>query len=132
MPMVLVVDDDSGVLEVVSMQLSSMGLEVVTARTGRAALKQLCALTAEGKQVDVAIVDLLMPDVDGWRLIKAIKNNPLWQDVKVIVISGHAETPSDLLRIIEFDGVYVEKRAGFVETVGDIVKRVLENGTARL
>ena len=126
MPTVLVIDDDPGVSTMVAAQLEAMGIETITARDGRVGLRKLCERTAACEPVDAAIVDLVMPEVDGWQVLKAIKHNPLWEHIKVIVISGYADTPTDLLRIIEFDGVFVEKRAGFVDTVGDIVKRVLE------
>lgn len=127
MPSILVVDDDPGVLEIISAQLADSDMESETARNGRIALQKLCARTAEDKAFDLVVLDLVMPEIDGWKVLKAIKTNPLWEHMKVIVISGYADSPSDLLRIIEFDGVYVEKRAGFVETVTEIVRRVLED-----
>ena len=127
MPKVLIVDDDPGVMEAVSLRLRLLGIESDTARSGRAGLKKLCCRTCEDRLYDVVIVDIIMPDIDGWQVLKAIKNNPLWQDIKVVVISGYADSPQDLMRIIEFDGVFVEKRAGFIETVGEVVKRVLES-----
>jgi len=125
MPSVLVVDDDAGILELVSAKLSLLDIQCDTAISGRIALRRLCARTAEDRPYDVVILDIVMPDIDGWQVLKAIKHNPLWTALKVIVISGQADSPSDLLRIIEFDGVYVEKRAGFADTVGEIVRRVL-------
>lgn len=127
MPSALVVDDDEALLEIISTQLTSADIETVTARNGRIALQEMCARTAAGASFDVVILDLVMPEVDGWAVLKAIKNNPLWAPTKVIVISGHADSPSDLLRIIEFDGVYVEKRSGFVKTVTLVVDRVLKD-----
>lgn len=127
MPSALVVDDDAALAEVISTQLASAGIETVRAKNGRIALQEMCARTSAGKSFDVVILDLVMPEIDGWAVLKAIKNNPLWAPTKVIVISGHADSPSDLLRIIEFDGVYVEKRSGFVQTVTLVVERVLQD-----
>jgi len=73
------------------------------------------------------ILDLVMPNIDGWQVLKAVKNNPLWSSMKVIVVSGYADSPDDLMKIIEYDGVYVEKRAGFAEDVTQVVERVLED-----
>ncbi len=126
MPAVLVVDDEPAILELVSARLRLLGIDSETAASGRSALKRLCARTAEDRPFDVVILDILMPDIDGWQVLKAIKYNPLWSPLKVIVISGYADSPQDLLRIIEFDGVFVEKRAGFADTVGEVVKRVMQ------
>ena len=125
MPSVLVVDDDAGVLELIAVKLAEIGIDADTASGGRMALKKLCTRTVEDRVYDVMILDIVMPDIDGWQVLKAVKNNPLWSLIKVIVISGHANGPDDLLRVIEFDGVYVEKRAGFADTVGEIVRRVM-------
>jgi CheY-like chemotaxis protein len=128
MPRVLIADDDPGIVETVSVRLQMMGIESDTANSGRSALRKICERTCADRLYDVVIVDISMPDIDGWHVLKAIKNNPLWEAIKVVVISGFADSPSDLMRIIEFDGVFVEKRTGFIDTVGEVVKRVLENG----
>lgn len=127
MPQVLIADDDPGVLTLVATQLQIAGIESEAVSTGRAALRKLCERTVSKRPYDVIILDIVMPDVNGWQVLKAIKHNPLWQGIKTIVISGYANGPDDLMRIIEFDGVYVEKRAGFVEDVVSIVERVLRD-----
>jgi twitching motility two-component system response regulator PilH len=126
MPAILIVDDDMGVREALRMQLATMGHDADAAGTGHEALMKLCARTAADRLYQVIILDIVMPGIDGWQVLKAIKYNPLWKDIRVIVISGHANGADDLTRIIEFDGVFVEKRAGFVEMVSDVLERVLQ------
>lgn len=127
MPRVLIADDDPGVCEVLRAQLALADIEAETARDGRQALRLLCERTVARRPYDVIILDLVMPDIDGWQVLKAIKNNPLWASMKAIVVSGYADSPEDLIRIIEYDGVYVEKRAGFAEDVTQVVERVLRD-----
>lgn len=125
MARVLVVDDDPGITIMVGERLRALSITADAASSGRDALMMMCRATADGEPYDVAIVDIVMPGIDGWQVLKAIKHNPLWARTKIVVVSGYASSTEDLLRIIEFDGVYVEKRAGFLETVGEIVQRVL-------
>jgi len=110
----------------VSAALSLEGIEAETAANGRIALEKMCTCVVAKESFDVVILDIMMPEVDGWQVLKAIKNNPLWEHTKVIVVSGHSETAEDLMKIIEYDGVYVEKRLGFAETVSTLVTRVLD------
>lgn len=126
MPDILIVDDDMGVREALKLQLAAMGHDADAAGSGRDALMKLCARTAENRLYQVIILDIVMPGVDGWQVLKAIKYNPLWAGIRVIVISGHSNGADDLMRVIEFDGVFVEKRAGFVETVSEVLERVMQ------
>ncbi|MBP8953235.1 MAG: response regulator [Armatimonadetes bacterium] len=127
MPRVLIVDDDPGVCEVIRAQLALADIDAEIARDGRQALTMLCERTVAQRPYDAMILDLVMPNIDGWQVLKAVKNNPLWSSMKVIVVSGYADSPDDLMKIIEYDGVYVEKRAGFAEDVTQVVERVLED-----
>ncbi len=131
MARVLIVDDDPRIAMMVAERLRALGIDTDTASNGRDALLCMCAATTQGRPYDMAIVDIVMPGIDGWQVLKAIKHNPLWSSTSVIVVSGYASSTEDLLRIIEFDGVYVEKRAGFLETVGEIAQRVIADSDAR-
>ncbi|MBP8951797.1 MAG: response regulator [Armatimonadetes bacterium] len=126
MPRILVVDDDAAVREVIQMQLEMTGMEADTAANGRIALEKLCTSVVEGRPYDLVTLDIVMPELNGWQVLKAVKNNPLWQDIKVIVVSGELQSAEDLTHIIEYDGVFVEKRIGFTQDVGLIVQRILE------
>ncbi|NSW57393.1 MAG: response regulator [Armatimonadetes bacterium] len=127
MPRVLIADDDPGVCEAIRAQLALADIDAEIARDGRQTLTMLCERTVARRPYDVLILDLVMPDIDGWQVLKAVKNNPLWSSMKVIVVSGYADSTEDLMKIIEYDGVYVEKRAGFAEDVTQVVERVLED-----
>jgi len=84
MARILIVDDDPHIRQLVSYLLSSRGLEVVEAADGRQALERLDSVT-----VDLAIVDVMMPVMDGWELCKTIKAH---FDFPILMLTAKGET----------------------------------------
>ena len=125
MPKVLVVDDDRALREVMQRELIEHGMEVDTAQSGRDALLMLCAATLEGSTHDLVVLDIAMPEVNGWRVLEAIKANPLWEDIRVVVLSGYGHTAESLSRLTEYDGVFVEKKGDFHRIVLSLVERLV-------
>jgi CheY-like chemotaxis protein len=106
-PRVMVVDDDEAGATVVRMQLQQEGVEATVALGGRQALELLCEATCAGKTFDLMLLDIAMPDVNGWEVLRAVKCNPLWADMRVIVLTGYATTPDDMARVAGYDGVQI-------------------------
>ena len=80
---ILAVDDLQENRELVARNLSRIGHFVITAASGEEAL-----LALEQSDVDVVLLDLLMPGMDGREVLRRIKDNPAWRATPVIVISG--------------------------------------------
>ena len=80
---ILAVDDLQENRELVARYLSRSGHIVVTAASGSEALA-----TLEEADVDVVLLDLMMPDMDGREVLRRIKDHPEWRATPVIVISG--------------------------------------------
>jgi adenylate cyclase len=80
---ILAVDDLQENRELVARSLSRIGHFVVTAASGEEAL-----LALEQSDVDVVLLDLLMPGMDGREVLRRIKEHPEWRATPVIVISG--------------------------------------------
>jgi DNA-binding NtrC family response regulator len=85
MAKVLIVDDEKGIREVLTAILSKKGYEIFVASN----LKEAKEIISS-KELDVALVDMLLPDGDGRDLIPLLKRNV----VNVIMISGHASISS--------------------------------------
>lgn len=117
MPRVLIVDDDAPMREVISTALEAEGIETVCAAGGRAALAQLCRATAEADSYDAIVLDICMPGIDGWQVLEAVKSNPLWKDMTVIVMSGYANGTEEIARVCRYDAMYVEKNGNFLDVV---------------
>lgn len=83
MPTILVVDDYSVTLRVLSTQLRKGGYEVFTAASGNDALQQL-----EQHVFDLAIVDIAMPDMDGIMLLKKMRSEPQFQQLPIIMLTA--------------------------------------------
>ncbi|MFT4518312.1 MAG: adenylate cyclase [Halioglobus sp.] len=80
---ILAVDDRKENRELVARNLTRNGHFVVTAASGEEALRAL-----EQSDVDVVLLDLIMPGMDGREVLHRIKEHPVWRATPVIVISG--------------------------------------------
>jgi CheY-like chemotaxis protein len=85
--LVLVVDDDAPVLDSLSQVLRGEGYTVISAQSGRDALAYL----RTKPHPDVAILDLMMPVMDGWTLASAIRAEPSLARTPLIIMSASGE-----------------------------------------
>jgi signal transduction histidine kinase len=81
---VLVVDDDAILREVLAEQLGGLGWDVTTAENGEAAIAELFR-----DRPDMAIVDISMPKLDGFGLLRHLRQSPRTVDLPVIVCTSH-------------------------------------------
>ncbi len=86
---VLAVDDSPTMLNMLGMMLRQQGYETLTAKDGLEALQRL-----QNQPVDLVITDVNMPNMDGFALITAIRANPSWSGMPIIVLSTEA-APQD-------------------------------------
>jgi len=88
-PRILVVDDD-----VMFLQLINQALEREDAYHVRTAASGVDACTRLGEfRPDVVVLDVFMPEVDGVEVCRTIKEDPLFADISVIVVSGITDHP---------------------------------------
>ena len=85
---VMVVDDSPTVVKFVSFALRSSGCRVLTACDGMDALEKISSLD---KQIDLVVTDLNMPNMDGFELIKTLRQNPVYARVPIIILSSEQE-----------------------------------------
>ena len=82
MPNVLLVDDNSKYLKDA---LPFYGYEVQTAGDGFEALK---ALSSKNKKFDIVLLDVMMPNMDGWQTLKAVRSNNDTKNLPVIMLTA--------------------------------------------
>jgi CheY-like chemotaxis protein len=90
---VLVVEDSEVIRRVVSLILQGEGYEVAVAANGEQAV-----LLAERLAPDVVTLDLSLPDLDGWEVLRRLRAGPSTRDIPVVVISAHADRLTDAER----------------------------------
>ena len=83
---ILAVDDSKTMREMVSFTLKSAGYEVMEAEDGKAALAVL-----NGGKVDAVITDLNMPNMNGFELIRALRANPLYKFIPILMLTTEAD-----------------------------------------
>ena len=84
---ILVIDDEKRMCDSIKVLLSNIGYEVETAENGKVGIEKLSAA-----QFDLVITDLMMPELDGFAVMKHIKEN--CPGTLVIVITGYASVES--------------------------------------
>jgi CheY-like chemotaxis protein len=85
---VLVVDDEFGILQVLTDILTEHGHEVLTAINGRQALDVLKSSILKGNRVDVVLSDYMMPTLDGPALVRAMMADAELEPIPVILMSS--------------------------------------------
>lgn len=99
---VLIVDDEPDSIEVVRMVLVSAGATVFDAKNGRMALEVL------GKEdLNIVLSDLSMPFMDGWEMLKAIRENEKTRTLPVIALTAHARV-GDKVMEAGFNGYLIK------------------------
>lgn len=83
---VLVVDDDEVIRQLIEVNLTLEGFDVVTAVDG-----QDCLDKAALVQPDVITLDVMMPRLDGWVTATQLRNNPETAGIKVVLITARAQ-----------------------------------------
>jgi two-component system response regulator MtrA len=77
---ILVIDDDLAITELMSMLLKTHGFDVITTNSGTDGVKLV-----KEKNPSVVILDLMMPDMDGWQVSKAIR---AFNNVPILILSA--------------------------------------------
>jgi len=111
---VLVIEDDPGIIEVVSLcfQLRWSGTTVVSASTGNKGLELV-----ETESPDVVILDIGLPDVDGYQILKEIRR---FSDVPVLMLTVRGED-TDIARGLELGADdYITKPFSHIELIARV------------
>ncbi len=83
---ILVVDDEEDILELVRFHLSREGYEVLCAETGEDAWRKI-----KTQHVDLLVIDLMLPGIDGLELTRKLKNDPQTRQIPVVMLSAKGE-----------------------------------------
>ena len=79
---ILIIDDDLDTLKLVGVMLQRQGYEISAAADGRQGLAKAIA-----EKPDVILLDVMMPEMDGWELLQNLRTHPQTANIPVIVCS---------------------------------------------
>ncbi|MFD2206373.1 response regulator [Kiloniella antarctica] len=80
---VLVVEDEPHIVDSLSFLMKKAGFEVFIARDGDAALRMV-----ESRPPDLMLLDIMLPRRDGFEVLKTVRLNQAWRDIRVILLTA--------------------------------------------
>ena len=83
---ILAVDDEKHILRLVQINLEKAGYEVVTGSNGREALEKV-----RSEKPELIVMDVMMPEMDGFEALKQLKADPETADIPVIMLTAKAQ-----------------------------------------
>ena len=89
---ILVADDEQDIRELVAYRLSRSGFSVIEARDGEEALR-----LAAAQPLDMAVLDVMMPRLNGYQVIEQLRSRPATQQLPVLLMSASVQD-SDISR----------------------------------
>jgi diguanylate cyclase (GGDEF)-like protein len=120
--LILVVDDDPDIARFVEVNLTLQGFEVMVAYDGEQALTMIA-----DRQPDLAVVDLMMPKVDGLELTRRLRANPLAAPIPIIMLTARGLTVDKVLGLTAGADDYLVKPFDTLELVARVNSTLRRN-----
>ena len=83
---ILVVDDETQLVEMLKMRLKTNGYEILTAYDGREALEK-----ARNQKPDLIILDLMLPKIDGYKVCRMLKFDEKYKSIPIILFTARVQ-----------------------------------------
>lgn len=100
----LIVDDDVDTLRLVGLMLERQGYEIIAASNGEQALR-----VAKSEIPDLIILDVMMPDMDGYEVARQLRADPSTADIPIIMFTAKSQTEDRVTGIESGADVYLTK-----------------------
>jgi CheY-like chemotaxis protein len=91
---VLLVEDDDTIRDMMRRSLEMDGWKVSEAENGRVGLERMAEATP-----DLILLDLMMPEMDGFEFVEALRKNPAWALIPIVVVTAKDLSPIDRQRL---------------------------------
>lgn len=112
---ILIIDDDEDIRNLLYTTLASEGFNVITASSGKEGLELLMDVN-----VDCILLDVMMPEMDGWETLRMIRAQESTKDIPVIMVTVKDSRMDKLTAIKEKATDYITKPFN----LEDLIKRV--------
>jgi signal transduction histidine kinase/DNA-binding response OmpR family regulator len=118
----LVVDDDEFMRNHLVRSLKEDGWDITEAENGHAALARLSQA-----RPDVIVLDLMMPEMDGFELLDQLRGHPEWRDIPVVVITAKDLTAEDRKRLNgDVERIVQKSASGLDNMLREVVRALAE------
>ncbi len=118
MKTVLMVDDEAEARRMVSIMLKREDLKIETAEYADEALRKALAAPP-----DLVILDVMMPDVDGYQLCRVFRDNPKLSRVPILILTARAQAVADRVGLVVELGIAGKARELHVEVGVGLLQR---------
>lgn len=115
---VLVIDDDAQALDVMRATLDQHGIETVCMQDGRRALLQL-----DQHRPDAIVLDLMMPEFDGFAVLDALNRMPVWRHTPVLIWTSMILTDEEYATLSRSAQAILSKGGGALDSVLEALSR---------
>ena len=105
---ILIVEDDRDTRELLQRTLEREGWKVITATDGVNAIE---LLAGAARVPDLVLLDLMMPRLDGFGVLDAIRKNPLWASIPVVILTAKDLTIDERMLLSQSSAAILEKGA---------------------
>ena len=122
MAKILLADDHPDIVRLLQLSLAAERHTVLTAYDGAAALQ-----TAQAERPDVVILDVVMPELDGLRVLNRIKSDPALRHTSVVMLTVK-DHPEDVTLGLDIGADYYLSKPFKPTEVVSLVRRILETG----
>jgi len=114
---ILVVDDQDDIRETARVVLAGAGYEVVTAPSGREALR-----LARAEAFDLMLLDINMPDLDGWATLRLVRADDALEPLRVAMFTVKGEVRDKVASLQDGAVDYITKPFGIDELVARVAR----------
>ncbi|MHC1680830.1 MAG: DUF835 domain-containing protein [Methanomassiliicoccales archaeon] len=97
-------DDNTAILEIVSELISAAGYQPMTATGGRECLSKI-----QAERPDLVLLDINMPDMDGWSVLRTLKEKGLAENTKIMMLTATTEIGTDIFGLQDVVSGYIRK-----------------------
>jgi len=119
---ILLVDDDTDILYAVKISLEKLsdGYEVTGVNGGMECFEFL----KKGERPDIILLDIMMPEIDGWQVFAKLKENPEWREIPIVFLTAKIDEYSKGFGKLSADD-YIEKPFE-IEDLKERINKILD------
>src|ERR1043166_8295940 len=101
---ILVVDDDPEIVAMLTTRLGHRGYKVTAASDGHRALE-----LAKREIPDLVLLDVMMPGKSGWEVARALKQDPVTKEIKIVMVTAIGEKTNEMTSSIHGADAHIDK-----------------------